>query len=119
MQLIATVYGKNIKKGLQKQKKQTKGGVTIRRLGITRKVDSAGRVTLPRSIRDDLEIEGGHEVEFFLEDTDIVIRTRDEQDDICVFCGNITKEKFNNQPVCKICMRKLVEESRKNLDADD
>lgn len=81
----------------------------VRRLGVIRRIDSAGRVTLPRSVRKTMELQAGDEVEFFIEGNDIIIALMGEG--TCVFCGIDTEESLNGAYVCSKCQSNLKEEN--------
>lgn len=81
----------------------------MRRLGITRKVDGVGRVTLPRSLREGLDIDSGTEVEFLREGQEIILRKIDKAGH-CVICGQKTENKVKGASLCKKCIDEIMME---------
>lgn len=72
---------------------------------IIRKVDDAGRVMIPKSLRDKFDLSEGDELEIFEDGGRIVVRKHAPR---CVFCGGDSglveyKEKF----ICKACVETL------------
>ena len=54
--------------------------------GIVRKVDELGRIVIPKELREVLDIDIRDPLEFFTEDTSIILKKYHPG---CVFCGNI------------------------------
>lgn len=70
--------------------------------GIRRKVDDLGRVVIPASIREQLDIADGTELEVSV-DGDRVVLARPAS--ACVFCGGDEQvETFRSRAVCWSCM---------------
>lgn len=46
----------------------------MKNTGITRKLDELGRIVIPKELRNNFKIEEGDQIEFFLNDNEIVIR---------------------------------------------
>ena len=46
----------------------------MKKTGITRKLDELGRIVIPKEIRNNFRIEEGDQIEFYLNNNDIVIR---------------------------------------------
>lgn len=59
--------------------------------GVIRKVDSLGRIVIPRELRGTLEIDKGEPLEIFVENEKIILRKYSNQL-ACVVTGEITKE---------------------------
>lgn len=72
--------------------------------GIIRNIDSLGRITVPKEIRRQLEVEDDTPLEMFVDGEGIyfkVFRTT------CVFCGKNTTEEKLGRKVCIDCQDKL------------
>jgi transcriptional pleiotropic regulator of transition state genes len=80
----------------------------MRSLGITRKLDELGRVTLPKSLRKTMGAEAGTPLEVFVQnDNEVVLRVYKPG---CVFCENVSNlTSFNGCQVCRSCMERIAE----------
>lgn len=78
----------------------------MNKTGITRKVDNLGRVVIPKTYRDKLQIKENDTININIEDQ-ILIMTKVE--DSCLFCGSkkdlIT---FENKLICNKCCNKFL-----------
>lgn len=73
------------------------------RTGIKRKIDELGRLSVPISIRKELDL---NEVEFVL-DGDMVFLQKVENNK-CVFCEETTDlAEFKSKYICKKCLDKI------------
>ena len=73
--------------------------------GILRSVDELGRIVLPKSMRQNLEISERDQLEIYTEGDRIILRTYQPS---CVFCE--TSENivfFNGKRVCSACLEEL------------
>lgn len=84
----------------------------MKELGMVRKLDQLGRVTLPMELRRTLGIKEGDPVEIYVEGKTICIRACKLQ---CVFCVASEDEKKliekNSVHVCTQCADELGEEA--------
>ncbi len=46
----------------------------MKKTGVTRKLDELGRIVIPKEIRNNFKIEEGDQIEFYLNDNEIVIK---------------------------------------------
>jgi len=46
----------------------------MKKTGVTRKLDELGRIVIPKEIRNNFKIEEGDQIEFYLNDNEIIIR---------------------------------------------
>ena len=70
-------------------------------VGIVRRVDELGRITLPIELRRTLEIDEKDQVEI-LSDADCIIIKKYQAS--CIFCGSKKANAlFNGKYVCKTC----------------
>jgi AbrB family transcriptional regulator, transcriptional pleiotropic regulator of transition state genes len=77
----------------------------VRSTGMTRKVDSLGRVVLPAEMRRVFGIREGDLVDIAVDGVNIVL-TKVEQR--CVFCGDSTSlVEFSGKLVCEGCVAGL------------
>lgn len=65
--------------------------------GITRKVDEFGRISIPKSVRDDLGITEGTPLEFFIDGDQIIVKRYFPIKDVIINhinkCDELTKEE--------------------------
>lgn len=75
--------------------------------GEVRRVDSLGRITLPRYLLNDLGINIRDYLEILIDGDQIVLR---KQKAFCIFCGS-TKDvsKIKDKCVCRGCLKALQE----------
>lgn len=71
--------------------------------GITRKVDSLGRVVIPKELRSKLEIEDDKDsFEIFVDDDAIILKKYQPS---CCLCGGFDGLKYyKNKCFCKNCL---------------
>jgi len=74
--------------------------------GIVRKIDSLGRVVLPKEIRNIYNLNVNDTIEIFVEDDEQIILKK--YDKACIFCKK-TKDiiEYEGKSVCKNCLKKL------------
>ena len=73
--------------------------------GITRSVDELGRIVLPKSMRQHLEINERDQLEIFVEGNRIVLQ---KYEPACIFCGKTEGVViFNGKRVCSACIASL------------
>lgn len=74
--------------------------------GIVRKVDSLGRIVLPKELRTSYEIFEGTPLEIYTEGNKIILTTYTHK---CVFCNNESSDMItvNDRHICKDCLAKL------------
>ncbi|HCW53224.1 MAG TPA: AbrB family transcriptional regulator [Clostridium sp.] len=79
--------------------------------GITRRVDSLGRIVIPKEVRKELDINEGDPMEILQEGKNIVLKKYHVS---CVFCGE--KEglfEYMGIRICKECSKKIGSSSKK------
>ena len=73
--------------------------------GVVRKVDELGRIVLPISIRQTMDIKEKDPLEIFTDDNRIILQ---KYHPACVFCNNADRVVyFNNQRICEDCLEKI------------
>jgi len=73
--------------------------------GITRKVDSLGRVVLPIELRRTLDVSEGDSLEILVDADTVVLRKYEPS---CVFCAESKDVSvFSGKNVCSKCLNKL------------
>lgn len=78
----------------------------MKAIGIVRKIDTLGRIVLPKETRRIFDIESGTPLEIFVEDDAIILK---KYVPTCIFCGtakNITN--FKGKRVCENCIDTLI-----------
>ena len=77
----------------------------MKKTGMTRPIDSLGRIVIPMEIRENLKIETKDLMEIFLEGDRIVLK---KACDSCIFFGeNDELVEFEGKKLCKKCLTKL------------
>jgi transcriptional pleiotropic regulator of transition state genes len=78
----------------------------MNKTGITRKVDNLGRVVIPKTYRDKLQIQENDTININMEDQ---ILTMTKVEDSCLFC-NSKKDliTFENKLICNKCCNKFL-----------
>ena len=75
--------------------------------GIVRRLDPLGRIVLPKSYRDNLDIAIKDDIEIFMDGTSIVVKKHEPR---CVFCGETEEiREFKGKKMCRNCSAELVE----------
>ena len=75
--------------------------------GIVRKVDELGRVVLPISIRQTLDIGEKDSLEIFTDENRIILQKYQPS---CIFCTNADDViMFNGKRICEDCLKKIKE----------
>lgn len=73
--------------------------------GITRPIDTLGRVVIPMEIRQAFDIKPKDLLEIYTQGDSIILR---KQGTDCIFCGSTSElSEFNGKPICKSCIEKL------------
>lgn len=73
--------------------------------GIVRKIDSLGRVVLPKELRRQLNIDEDSSLEIFVDGSSIVLK---KYQPACVFCGEAKDvTNYKGQNVCRHCLDAL------------
>ena len=79
--------------------------------GITRQIDSAGRVVLPKELRKMLDLKENKDyLEIFTQDDKIILR---KYSPACVFCDSTEDViEFGGKKVCRACAQELFDKSK-------
>lgn len=73
--------------------------------GVVRKVDELGRIVLPISIRQTMDINEKDPLEIFIDENRIILQ---KYQPACVFCNNADRVVyFNNKRICRDCLEKI------------
>jgi len=75
--------------------------------GYVRKLDSLGRIVLPKSLRRQLNIKVGDNIEMFVhQDGNVVL---DKYLPRCVFCENVSEDlvEYKGKVICRDCLSML------------
>lgn len=76
-------------------------------IGVIKKIDSLGRITIPMEFRKILNISAEDFLEISTDDRNIIIRKHENS---CVFCDSkINIIKFNGHAICPDCIAQLSE----------
>ena len=76
------------------------------KLGMVRAVDKMGRVVIPKSIRDQLDIKDDVDsFEIYMERDNVILR---KYQPTCIFCDNVGESvELGGRIVCRSCVEKL------------
>ncbi len=79
----------------------------MRATGYVRKLDSLGRIVLPKSLRKELNINEGDDIEMFVDDNGNVVL--DKYIPRCVFCDVSKKDviDFKGKVICTDCLKDM------------
>ncbi|MGI6050706.1 MAG: AbrB/MazE/SpoVT family DNA-binding domain-containing protein [Acetivibrionales bacterium] len=79
----------------------------MRATGYVRKLDSLGRIVLPKSLRKELDINEGDDIEMYVNQEGNVIL--DKYVPRCIFCDQSKTEivEFRGKLVCDDCIRDM------------
>ena len=73
--------------------------------GIVRKVDELGRIVLPISIRQTMDINEKDSLEIFTDENRIILQ---KYLPACIFCSNADNVLFfNGKRICEDCLSKI------------
>ena len=83
-----------------------KGGNDMKSTGIVRKIDSLGRIVLPKELRRIFDITDDEDVlEIFVEGNTIVLKKYEPS---CIFCNEVSDViNFRGRNVCRECIGKM------------
>lgn len=72
--------------------------------GYVRKLDSLGRIVLPKSLRRQLNIKEGDSIEMFVDDEGNVVL--DKYIPRCTFCEGLSEEmvEYKGKIICRQCL---------------
>lgn len=74
----------------------------MKNTGISRKVDTLGRVVIPKEIRDALSFDESTMLELWCKGEDIILRVKNTK---CSICGNVENLiEFKGKFVCRACV---------------
>ena len=77
----------------------------MRYLGIIKKIDSLGRLVIPKEFRDSMKIQKGDLLEVFLTGSGVVIK---KPNAACTLCGNNENlMDFEEGLICAKCIKKI------------
>lgn len=73
----------------------------MKSIGVVRKIDPLGRITLPKETRTMLGVNVGDPMEIFVSEDTVMLR---KYEPFCVFCGSGENVKeFRGKKVCQEC----------------
>ena len=73
--------------------------------GVVRKVDELGRIVLPISIRQTMDINEKDSLEIFTDENKIILQKYQPS---CIFCENADNIVFfNKKRICETCLEKI------------
>ncbi|MCK8825494.1 AbrB/MazE/SpoVT family DNA-binding domain-containing protein [Fuchsiella alkaliacetigena] len=79
----------------------------MKSVGIVRKIDNLGRITIPKEVRNSFDIEVGDPVEILVDEDEVIFKKYSPP---CVFCGNTDNViDYKSEIICLNCVNKLKE----------
>ncbi|QNR65090.1 AbrB/MazE/SpoVT family DNA-binding domain-containing protein [Paenibacillus peoriae] len=76
--------------------------------GMTRPIDSLGRIVIPKEIRESMDYEIGGSVEFFLDYENNILSIKKHTGNTCKMCGSIKNlSKFKDSMICESCINEM------------
>lgn len=77
--------------------------IVMKETGVTRALDSLGRVVIPIEIRRRFEINEDEELEFYIEEDKIIMK---KFIDSCTFCGaKDNLNEYKGKHICDDCLK--------------
>lgn len=77
----------------------------MKETGISRALDSLGRVVIPVELRRQFDISENEKIEFYIEDDKIIMK---KVINSCVFCNNTNElVSFKDKHICTDCLNSL------------
>ncbi|MCK8826082.1 AbrB/MazE/SpoVT family DNA-binding domain-containing protein [Fuchsiella alkaliacetigena] len=81
----------------------------MKSVGIVRQIDNLGRVTIPKEVRNNFDIEVGDPMEILVNEDEVVFKKYSPQ---CVFCGNTDNViDYKDKNICSTCISTLKEKN--------
>ena len=72
----------------------------MKNIGMTRPLDSVGRVLLPIELRLTMDLKEGDSMEIFVDGDKIILKKYERG---CVFCGELEAGMFKSKQICFKC----------------
>ena len=73
--------------------------------GITRQVDTLGRVVLPKELRRNLGLDVNDAMEIYVDGDSIILKKHQSE---CIFCGNHKKlTHYKGKHICEACAKNI------------
>lgn len=72
--------------------------------GMVRKIDSLGRIVLPKELRHTLVLPEETPIEIFVDGSTIILKKYEPG---CIFCGTVTNKQFKDKNVCDTCQQNI------------
>jgi transcriptional pleiotropic regulator of transition state genes len=102
-----THFGAEFCRATSKKDNNKKEIKSMKSTGVVRKVDELGRIVLPISIRQIMDINEKDSLEIFTDDNKIILQKYQPS---CIFCNNADDIVFfNGKRVCENCLKKIKE----------
>lgn len=80
----------------------------MKAIGVIRKLDSLGRIVIPKELRKVFDIKESSPLEIFTEGDQIILK---RYSPFCCICGDDKNNiNFNGKVVCKKCIEKMKNE---------
>ena len=77
----------------------------MKSIGIVRKIDNLGRIVIPKSVRETLDIPDESSLEVFIDEDKIILQKYQPS---CIFCNQVEDiVYFNGKRVCTACIEKM------------
>ena len=77
----------------------------MKSIGIVRKIDNLGRIVIPKSVRETLDIPDESSLEVFIDEDKIILQ---KYQPCCIFCENADNVVFFiKKRICESCLEKI------------
>lgn len=81
----------------------------MKAIGIVRRIDDLGRITLPRELRRTMGIEVKDPVEIYTDDDVIVLKKYEPKVKECVLCHSSSHLiEVNGSTICLVCAHRVI-----------
>lgn len=73
--------------------------------GVVRKLDSLGRIVIPKELRNAYDVNIGDSLEIFVDDDTVILK---KYEPACTLCGNASNTiHFKGKNLCRGCLEEL------------
>jgi transcriptional pleiotropic regulator of transition state genes len=77
----------------------------MKSIGVVRKLDSLGRIVLPKELRDTMDIAEKDPLEIFVDGNSIYLK---KYEPVCIFCGGTSDvSEYKCENICSECIKEL------------
>lgn len=88
----------------------------MKKLGMVRRLDNLGRITIPMELRKTFGIKKNGPMEIYVDGDSICLKAAEETKEECALCGSVTNLiDINGKKVCRVCSFSVIDVLSKEL----